>query len=101
MAKLDLGKYLGGETRRHATTLFEKVISKIKNDKVRRVLNFELANTAANHKSEILNSQRNLISQDKQQKRNHKFWSIKVIKKSENEHYKKIFVGFSSIESYQ
>ena len=71
--KSDLGKKFGGKALQHAPILFKKGVFKIKNDKVRRVLNFELANTAANHKSEILNSQRNLISQDKQQKRNHKF----------------------------
>ena len=60
--KSDLGKTFSDKVLQHAPALFEKGVFKIKNDKVRRVLNFELANTAANHKSEILNSQRNLIS---------------------------------------
>ena len=52
LAKSDLGKKLGGEPSRHALTLFEKGVSKIKNDKIRRVLYSYLANTAVNYRSE-------------------------------------------------
>ena len=52
LTKSDLGKKLGRETLRHAPTLLKKHVSKIKNDKVRRVLNSHLRNTAVNYGSE-------------------------------------------------
>ena len=52
LAKSDLGKKLGGEALRHAFSLFEKTVSKIKNDKIRKVLYSYLANTAVNYESE-------------------------------------------------
>ena len=51
LAKSDLGKKLGGEALRHAFPLFEKTVSKIKNDKIRKVLYSYLANTAVNYES--------------------------------------------------
>ena len=52
LVKSDLGKKLGSEALGYIPTLLEKGVSKIKIDKVRRVLNVDLANTAINHGSQ-------------------------------------------------
>ena len=49
LAKSNLGKRLWGEALRYASTFFEKGVTKIKNDKVRRVLNSDLANAVVNY----------------------------------------------------
>ena len=54
--KSDLGKTFSGKVLQHVPTLFEKGVFKIKNDKVRRVLNFEVAITSQSCQSQVRNT---------------------------------------------
>ena len=54
--KSDLGKKFGGKALQHAPILFKKGVFKIKNDKVRRVLNFEVAIASQSCQSQVRNT---------------------------------------------